>query len=59
MKEGIDIEEKLELVQQFIAEGQENGTLVEAVLWAIDTAQFNPQMTLPEILNDAASEWYK
>ena len=53
------VEERLDMVKQFIQEGQENGTLEEAVLWAIDTAQFNPQMTLDEILNDAASEWYK
>ena len=59
MKTEETIEEKLDMVKEFIQEGQENGTLVEAVLWALDSAMANPEMPLEEILGDAASEWYK
>ena len=50
---------KLTAVTDFVNEGQLHGTLVEAVLWALEYVRENPGMRIEEILYDAASEWYK
>lgn len=50
---------QLAAVTEFVQEGLEHGTLVEATLWIIQAVKENPGMRLEEILYDAASEWYK
>lgn len=50
---------QLSAMTDFVNEGQQHGTLVEALLWVIQAVKENPGMRLEEILYDAASEWYK
>lgn len=50
---------QLTALTDFVNEGQQHGTLIEALMWVIRDIKENPGMSLEEILYNAASEWYK
>ena len=56
---GQTVEEQLQAIREFVIDGEKHGTLVEAILWTIRALKANPGMDLEEVLDDAASEWYK
>ena len=58
MKE-MKMEKDLHLINEFIQEGQENGTLVEAIYWALTSALHHEVDSIEQALDQAAGEWYK
>lgn len=50
---------QLTALTDFVNEGQQHGTLIEALMWVIRDIKENPGMRIEEILYNAASEWYK
>lgn len=54
-----DIEDGLNAVKEFLNEGNECGTVVEAVYWAIKAALNGEANTIYDAINIGESEWYK
>ena len=53
------LENEMNAVLNFVREGEEHGTIVEAIHWAIKSALSGEAKTVEEAVALAESEWYK